>query len=555
MSEIFLTFAPKMQNIMKKALLILVALMAMLQLSAADEMTTKLMTYSIRHGQDASGNDNLDGQAAVIGKYAADFVALQAVDNGVTRSGKVNQAQLLAEKNGMVATFAKAIDLEGGEYGVALLSKAAPVSIQRIPLDFSGEDRVILVCEFADCFVATTHLSSTASEQQAAVTALVTAAAKTTKPFFLAGLLNCDPGSAVLTEVQKHFTILNDQFAANKPAANPTKCASYIGLLSTNGYRGTTLTQFVADEPSSSDYRPLIVEASVERGEVVPTPDPEPDAIPAPTGDVRFMSYNIRHGSDINKVMNLAEQIEVMRKWQPDYIMVQEVDSMCTRSGKIYEAQVIADALGMQATFARAIDFEGGKYGVALLSREKPISVERYPLPNNSEARVLLVCEFEDKYVACTHLSYERNEHEAPVGIINSAAKKATKPFFIGGDWNDEPESVLLNDLRKTFTILSDDYVLSYPADVPTMCIDYIAAYNNPDVPQPIVTLQHLADEPTASDHRPLIVDIKWQAGPNGIDILAPIPSTAPTLYSLDGRPVKSTPCDIVIKGGKKILK
>lgn len=232
---------------------------------------------------------------------------------------------------------------------------------------------------------------------------------------------------------------------------------------------------------------------------------------PAPTGDVRLMSYNIRHGSDINKVMNLEEQIEVMRKWNPDYIMLQEVDSVCKRSGRIHEAQVIADALGMQATFARAIDYEGGQYGVALLSREKPLNVERYPMPNNSEPRVLLVCEFEDKYVACTHLSYERNEHEAPINTLNNAARKANKPFFIGGDWNDEPESVMLNAIRETFTILSDDYALSYPADMPSVCIDYIACYNNESVRQPIVTLQHLADEPTASDHRPLIVDIKWK--------------------------------------------
>lgn len=491
---------------MRQLLLAIIALFAILHISAADVLSTKIVTYSIHHGLDAAGNENLDGQAAVIAKYAPDFVALQAVDNGVVRSGRVNQAQKIAEKNAMVATFARAITLDGGEYGVALLSKVAPISVQRIPLDYSGEDRVILICEFADCFVATTHLSSTAAEQQTAVTALTNAAANATKPFLIAGLLNCDPGSTVLTEIQRHFTLLNDQFVPNKPATNPTKCASYVGLLNTNGFKATTLAQQVGAEPAASDYRPLYVEVRVERNET----NPIPTAIPEPTGDVRLMSYNIRHGSDINKEMNLDGQIEVMRKWKADYIMVQEVDSVCLRSGKVNEAQLMADALGMHATFARAIDFEGGKYGVALLSREKPISVARYPLSNNSEPRVLLVCEFADKFVACTHLSFERNEHEAPVTIINAAAQKATKPFFIGGDWNDEPQSVLLNSLRQTFTILSDDYVLSYPADVPTMCIDYIAAYKNDAVKQPVVTLQHLANEPTASDHRPLIVDFRW---------------------------------------------
>lgn len=273
------------------------ALFAILHISAADVLSTKIVTYSIRHGLDAAGNENLDGQAAVIASYAPDFVALQAVDNGVERSGKVNQAQKIAEKNAMVATFARAITLDGGEYGVALLSKVAPISVQRIPLDYSGEDRVIPICEFADCFVATTHLSSTAAEQMTAVTALADAAADATKPFFIAGLLNCDSGSTVLTEIQRHFTLLNDQFAPNKPAANPTKCASYVGLLNSNGFKGTTLAQQVGNEPAASDYRPLYVEARVERNETGPIHT----AIPAPTGDVRLMSYNIRHGSDIKR--------------------------------------------------------------------------------------------------------------------------------------------------------------------------------------------------------------------------------------------------------------
>lgn len=536
-------FAADNQHTMKQVLLFVLAISCTLCTMAQESKSVKLMTYSIRHGLDASGNENLVGQAAVIAKYDADFVALQAVDNGVQRSGKVDQAAVLAEKNGMVATFAGAIPLEGGEYGVALLSRVAPVSVQRIPLDFSGEDRVLLVCEFEECFVATTHLSSTASEQATAIAALTAVAEKAKKPFFLAGLLNCDPGSAVLTDLQKKFTVLNDAFTANKPAAAPTKCASYIALLRTNGYKGTTLSQEVGNEPSASDYRPLTVEVRVDKGEQGGGSDgdnPTTETIPAPTGDVRFMSYNIRHGSDINMVMNLDEQIEVMRKWNPDYIMVQEVDSMCTRSGKVNEAKVLADALGMQATFARAIDFEGGKYGVALLSREKPLSVQKFPLPNNSEARVLLVCEFEDKYVACTHLSFERNEHVEPVKIINQAASKATKPFFIGGDWNDEPQSVLLNTLRKTFTILSDDYCLSYPANVPTMCIDYIASYKNEMVRQHTVSLQHLADEPTASDHRPLIVDIKWQEEPDAVS-MSSTEAQSTTYYDLQGRMVRTS--------------
>lgn len=233
------------------------------------------------------------------------------------------------------------------------------------------------------------------------------------------------------------------------------------------------------------------------------------DTIPSPTGEVRLMSYNIRRGMGMDRKMNLNRQIDIMRQWSPDFIMIQEVDKHCLRSRSINEPKVIARALGMHATYAPTIRILWNKYGVALISREKPLRVKRYPLRCKSENRVLLVCEFEDRVVACTHLSTRQEENGRLVEIINAAARKATKPFFIGGDWNDVPDSELLDSLRKTFTILSDDYAPTFPADTPKTCIDYIAVFKSKDGPQPEVTFQSVADEPQASDHRPLIVDVK----------------------------------------------
>lgn len=225
---------------------------------------------------------------------------------------------------------------------------------------------------------------------------------------------------------------------------------------------------------------------------------------------LRLMSYNIRNGSDMHRQMNLQQQTEIIRQWQPHYVMLQEVDSMCRRSGLIDEARVLADSLGMHATFAHTIDIQGGHYGTALLSREKPLSVQRIPMPNNRENRVLLICEFEDRYVACAHLSYKARHHKKEYNIILKAVRAMQKPFFIGGDWNDTPKSSLLRKLRKHFTILNDRYDLTFPADVPTKCIDYIAVYNGNEAGQGVTkaAFQCVPNEPQASDHRPLIVDV-----------------------------------------------
>ena len=46
-------------------------------------------------------------------------------------------------------------------------------------------------------------------------------------------------------------------------------------------------------------------------------------------------------------------------------------------------------------TFAPAIDFDGGKYGIGLLAKKTPIRVERMALPGREEARAMILVEFD----------------------------------------------------------------------------------------------------------------------------------------------------------------
>ena len=88
--------------------------------------TLTVMSYNIHHANPPSqtGVINLDTIAAIIRSQAPDIVALQEVDVHTKRSGTgLNQAAYLAQKTGLHYFFAKAINYEGGGYGVALLSK------------------------------------------------------------------------------------------------------------------------------------------------------------------------------------------------------------------------------------------------------------------------------------------------------------------------------------------------------------------------------------------------------------------------------------------------
>ena len=73
--------------------------------------------------------------ASVIAAEQPDFVCLQEVDKETTRSAGIDQtarfAELLTENTGVryYGTFGKGRDYQGGEFGVAILSKSEPLSV------------------------------------------------------------------------------------------------------------------------------------------------------------------------------------------------------------------------------------------------------------------------------------------------------------------------------------------------------------------------------------------------------------------------------------------
>ena len=219
---------------------------------------------------------------------------------------------------------------------------------------------------------------------------------------------------------------------------------------------------------------------------------------------VKIMSYNVRHCAGMDLVVDYDRTAEVITDNQPDVVAIQELDSMTGRSGRKYQLEELANRTNYYPVFGKAIDYDGGGYGVGVLIKEQPLSTKWIPLPGE-EPRVLLVVELKDYVIACTHLDLEEAERLASAPLIIEEAQRWEKPFILAGDWNDTPESQLLKELTKYFTINSGtDF--TFPADVPNECIDYVATYNSHSAK----TLESVVvDEPEASDHRPLMVKIQ----------------------------------------------
>lgn len=218
---------------------------------------------------------------------------------------------------------------------------------------------------------------------------------------------------------------------------------------------------------------------------------------------LKVMTYNVRHCAGMDLVLDYDRTAAVIAQQQPNVVALQELDSMTGRSEQRYQLGELANRTGYHPVFGAAIDYEGGKYGVGILTQEIPLSTKRIPLPGD-EPRVLLVVELQDYVMACTHLDLEKEPRLASIPLIVEEAQRWQKPFLLAGDWNDTPDSELLQEMMKYFTILSGNEA-SYPADKPQECLDYVARFKGHSVD----TLEStVIDELEASDHRPVVVRV-----------------------------------------------
>ena len=230
----------------------------------------------------------------------------------------------------------------------------------------------------------------------------------------------------------------------------------------------------------------------------------------APKGSTfRLMCYNVRNCKGADNEVSYERVAEVMRRCRPEVIAVQELDSMTTRYPGQYVLGNLAELTGMKATFCHSIEYRGGRYGVGLLSRTKPLSVRRVPLPCPREPRVLLIAEFKNYYVLVTHWSLKAEYRTRTAHILNNLLKELQqKPVFLCGDFNARPGEESMAVLAEGFKVLEKEGSnLTFPAWEPRYEIDYLCVGRN--AADRVSVKNHIVIEsPEASDHCPIIADI-----------------------------------------------
>ncbi len=234
---------------------------------------------------------------------------------------------------------------------------------------------------------------------------------------------------------------------------------------------------------------------------------------------IRVMTYNIHVGVGMDKKLDLQRIADVINKERPDLVGLQEVDRGVERTQRKDEIVELAQLTRMEYAFAHNLDYQGGQYGVAILSRFPIGRIDHRLYQNKREAerrgmiRVEVKIDGKTVNFVTTHLDYQYQDGRLfEAEQMLEFLRDLKGPLIIVGDFNDEPSGttykLMLNQFDDAW--LSSRQTtngLSYPADKPTKRIDYVFVRKSDG----LKVKKAWVVETLASDHIPVVSEVEFK--------------------------------------------
>lgn len=243
---------------------------------------------------------------------------------------------------------------------------------------------------------------------------------------------------------------------------------------------------------------------------------------------VNVLVYNIHAGKDAKGVVNLARVAQIVTATKADVALLQELDVDTRRSGGVDQPAELADLTGMRDLFGKTLDYDGGEYGIGVLSRWPVPHDTLFPLrvtPAQARAggsyeprgalHVLIATPYGPLHILNTHFDpsaddrYRRQE-AAELLELADQLRSSGEMVFIGGDLNANPDSHVLNMFaeagwKDAWQGCGSGDGNTYPYDAPVKRIDYLLL----GAGAACVRAEVLATD--ASDHRPVLFQIRMR--------------------------------------------
>lgn len=237
---------------------------------------------------------------------------------------------------------------------------------------------------------------------------------------------------------------------------------------------------------------------------------------PAPH-TVRVLTYNIHHGEGTDGEFDLPRLARIIEGTQPDLVALQEVDQGTKRASGVNELTELARLTHLHGTFGKAMEFQGGGYGLGVLSRWPLKRVEVHPLPGlpDREPRTSLTVAVQIKngpfiQFTSTHLDSGRDfgNRIAQANELNHLlVREDAMPTILAGDMNSGLQTEVMR-------IFDSDWTNVSPEDPPPLIptgrpgrVDHVLV--RPFSGWKVIE-STVVDAPIASDHRPVLVVLQW---------------------------------------------
>jgi endonuclease/exonuclease/phosphatase family metal-dependent hydrolase len=247
---------------------------------------------------------------------------------------------------------------------------------------------------------------------------------------------------------------------------------------------------------------------------------PLPNPVRTPAPEVRVLVLNMHAGRDAAGADNLERVAALVRRTAADVVLLQEVDSLTRRSGGVDQLAELRRLTGYDGRFGNALDYQGGGYGIAVLSRwpvaasgltRLPVAPPQVRASGDTEPRGALHVELRTPggtlHVVDTHLDPSADDHwrrQEAAAVLALARRLAADgaPVLVGGDLNSTPESAVQVALREGGLVdlwagCGGGDGFTYPVAAPVKRIDYLFAVGD------VATCRSAAVlDDDASDHR-----------------------------------------------------
>jgi len=227
---------------------------------------------------------------------------------------------------------------------------------------------------------------------------------------------------------------------------------------------------------------------------------------------IKVMSYNIKNaygGATLKPI------IEIINTLKPDYVALQEVDSVTSRVNWLNEPSELGNLTNMYWDFAKGISYAGGSYGNSMLSKLPILKTVKIPLPG-AEARSALFTDIDlsngsdPENATVTFISTHWMNGD-PISrlesaiIINAYIDSIIKagivtenwPFLLMGDLNARNGSKPINEMKDHWETSNFNYGIDWLFFRPANRWKWISSKKLPD------------PNDNLSDHEAVVCDIE----------------------------------------------